>query len=115
MESLKLARLVAGAFESKLGTDVKILKVDELTTLADYFVIATGSSTTQVRALADEAEFKVEQAGLTAPRREGKGGDIWILLDCGEVIAHVFTKDAREYYNLEKLWADAPVIEAEEE
>ena len=111
MESLELAKEIAKGFEDKVGTDIAVLKVAELTTLADYFVLVTGSSTTQVRALADEAEDRVIKLGLPAPRREGRGGDSWILLDCREVIAHVFTQEAREYYNLERLWADAPQVD----
>ena len=110
MESLTLAKEIAKAFESKLGADILVLKVDGLTTLADYFVIATGSSITQVRALADEAEDRVIKLGLPAPRFEGRGGDKWILLDCREVVAHVFTEEARGFYNLEKLWADAETV-----
>ncbi len=111
MESLTLAKEIAKAFGSKLGTDILVLKVEGLTTLADYFVIASGSSTTQVRALADEAEDRVIKLGLPAPRLEGRGGDSWILLDCREVVAHVFTEQARGFYNLEKLWADAETVE----
>ncbi|MBR2741052.1 MAG: ribosome silencing factor [Oscillospiraceae bacterium] len=111
MESLQLAKEFADAFEERIGQDIKILKVEELTTLADYFVLVSGQSNTQVRALADAAEDRLQALGLSAPRREGRGGDSWILMDAGTVIAHVFTKEAREYYQLEKLWADAETVE----
>lgn len=114
MESIQIAQEIAQAFASKLGEDIKILHVEELTTLADYFVLVTGSSTTQVRALADMAEETAEKLGLEGFRREGRAGDRWVLLDLDTVIVHVFTKDAREYYQLDKLWADAPVIAPEE-
>ena len=114
MESLQLAKEIAEAFEDKVGLDIKILKVEELTTLADYFVLVSGQSNTQVRALADAAEDRLTELGLSAPRREGRGGDSWILLDAGTVIAHVFTREAREYYQLEKLWADAETVEIED-
>ena len=110
LDSRNIALEIAAAFEHKIGEDVKILKVEKLTTLADYFVIATGGSSTQVRALADEAGDRLKNLGLPQPRREGHSGDAWILLDCNTVIAHVFTKQARDYYALEKLWADAEVI-----
>ena len=110
MESLTLAQEIAKAFEDKIGLDIKILKVEELTTLADYFVIVTGQSNTQVRALTDAAEDKIKDLGLPMPRREGRGGDSWVLLDADTVIAHVFTREAREYYQLEKLWADAETV-----
>ena len=111
MESLKLAREIAEAFEDKVGLDITIVKVEELTTLADYFVIVTGQSNTQVRALTDAAEERILELGLPMPRREGRGGDSWVLLDADSVIAHIFTREAREYYQLEKLWADAESIE----
>ena len=114
MESLELAKEFANAFEDRVGLDIKILKVEELTTLADYFVLVTGQSNTQVRALADAAEDRLTELGLPAPRREGRGGDSWILMDAGTVIAHVLTRDAREYYQLEKLWADAEIIEIDD-
>ena len=110
MESLKLAREIAKAFEDKIGLDICILRVEELTTLADYFVIVTGQSNTQVRALTDAAEDKIKELGLPMPRREGRGGESWVLLDAGPVITHVFTREAREYYQLEKLWADAESV-----
>ena len=66
-----------------------------------------------MRALADEVEDTVEKLGLEMPRREGRGGDSWILLDVGSVIVHIFTKESREYYQLEKLWGDAPVVSLE--
>jgi ribosome-associated protein len=110
LESLTLAQEIAKAFEDKIGLDIKILKVEELTTLADYFVIVTGQSNTQVRALTDAAEDKIKDLGLPMPRREGRGGDSWVLLDADTVIAHVFTREAREYYQLEKLWADAETV-----
>ena len=111
MESLQLAKEFANAFADKVGQDIKILKVEELTTLADYFVLVTGQSNTQVRALADAAEDRLSELGLPAPRREGRGGESWVLMDAGSVIAHVFTREAREYYQLEKLWADADIVD----
>ena len=114
MESLTLAQEIAKAFEDKIGLDIRILKVEELTTLADYFVIVTGQSNTQVRALTDAAEDTIKDLGLPMPRREGRGGDSWVLLDADTVIAHVFTREAREYYQLEKLWADAETVEIDD-
>ncbi len=110
MDSLKLAYAAAQALDSKKGIDIQILKVEDLTTLADYFVLASGNSNTQVRALADEVEDTVEKLGLPIPRREGRGGDTWILLDIDSVIVHVFTKESRDFYQLEKLWGDAQIV-----
>ena len=115
MDSLELAKALVKALDDKKGDSIEVLHVEELTTLADYSVLATGGSTTQVRALADEVEETAEKLGLDLPRREGRGGDSWILLDLGSVIVHVFTKESREYYQLEKLWGDAPVVSFENE
>ena len=115
MDSFELAKAIAKALDKKKGEGIEVLHVEELTTLADYFVLASGGSTTQVRALADEVEELTEKLGLGQPRREGRGGDSWILLDLGSVIVHVFTKESRDYYQLEKLWGDAPVVSVEED
>jgi len=96
------------ALDSKKATEIKVLKVADLTVLTEYFVIANGTSTTQVRALTDEVDFKLEEAGEKG-KLEGKATD-WKLIDFGDVIVHVFTEEAREHYNLEKLWADAEEI-----
>jgi ribosome-associated protein len=113
LDSLEMARLAAAALDDKKGGDIRILGVDDLTIIADYFVIATGSSVTQVRALADEAEYRLEQAGVKLRHREGmdKGG--WIALDFGAVIVHVFQPAARDFYSLEKLWADARLMDSD--
>ena len=103
----KVEKIVA-ALDSKKGADIKVLHVSDLTVLTEYFVIANGNSTTQVRALADEVDFKLEEAGEKG-KLEGKATD-WQLIDFGDVIVHVFTPDAREHYNIEKLWADADEI-----
>ena len=82
--------------------------------MTEYFVIATGTSTTHVGALADEAEFQLGQQGVPALRTEGHDGKRWVLLDYGCVIVHVFTQEAHDYYDLEHLWADAKAIPASE-
>lgn len=107
LSPLELARVAAGALDDKKGADIKILKITDLTILADYFVIATGASTTQVRALADAAEAKLIAAGAALGHREGFDGGGWLLLDFGTVIVHVFQPSTREFYSLERLWADA--------
>ena len=111
VDSLELAKALVKALDDKKGDSIEVLHVEELTTLADYFVIVTGQSNTQVRALTDAAEDKIKELGLPMPRREGRGGESWVLMDAGSVIAHVFTREAREYYQLEKLWADADIVD----
>lgn len=93
--------------DKKNGMDIKAMKISELTSVADYFVIVTGTSTTHIKALADELEDGLSAMGQEPKNIEGKATG-WILLDYGNVIVHIFTKDARENFNLEKLWGDAP-------
>lgn len=107
MESKDLAICLARALDAKKALNVRILAVSDLTTVTEYFVIATGTSTTHVGALADEAEFQLEREGVKVLRTEGHDGKRWVLLDYGSVIVHVFTQEAHDYYDLEHLWADA--------
>ena len=99
------------ALDSKKGLDIQVLRVDRVTSLADYFIICTGTSNTHVRPLCDCAEYTLEQLGETMLGREGHWGNSWELLDFGAVVIHVFTPEAREFYSLERLWADAEKIE----
>ncbi len=111
MTSLEIAKKAAEALEEKKGQEIKILKIEDLTVLTDYFVIGTGTSSTQIKALSNEVEFLLGKSGLQAKSREGYDSGGWILLDYGSVIVHVFQPSAREFYSLEKLWADAVVVE----
>lgn len=110
MEPFELAKTIAAALDSKKAQDIKVLKVHDLTVLADYFVIASGSSTTQVGALYDEVEFRLGEAGIQPLRTEGAASRSWILLDYGSVVVHIFYPEAREFYALERLWADAEEV-----
>ena len=114
MDSKTLAIELARALDAKKALNVRVLKVEDLTTVTDYFVIATGTSTTHVGALADEADFALSQQGVNPLRSEGHDGKRWVLLDYGSVIVHVFTKEAHDYYDLEHLWADAAEVPAAE-
>lgn len=96
--------------DSKKGMDIKALKITELTTVADYFVMVTGTSSTHIRALAEELEDALSALGVKPDHIEGKSTG-WILLDYTSVIVHVFTKADRELFNLEKLWGDAQEID----
>ena len=95
------------------GGDIKALKVTDLTVIADYFVIVTGTSPTHIKALSDDLEDKLAEKGKNAKSVEGKATG-WILLDYGTVIVHVFTKESRENFNLEKLWGDAEEVDVSE-
>ena len=106
----QIAAIAAKALEDKKANDVKVLRTTEHTVLADYFVICNGSSSTHIKALVDEVDKQVSQAGEPLIRREGLRSDIWVLMDFGCVIVHVFTDEARQFYDLERLWSDAEVV-----
>lgn len=109
----KLMKTVVAALDDRLAQDIEIIDVSEITDLGDYFVIATGNSSTQVRALADAAEEKAKEEGFVLKHREGYKGQSWILLDFGDVVVHVFDKETREFYGLEHLWEDGKKIDVE--
>ena len=111
----ELALMAARALSDKKGREIQVLEIGDLTTLADYFVIATGSSNTQINALVDNVEKVLREEAEEEPlHREGYRGGTWVLLDYGSVIVHVFTQEAHDYYDLEHLWADATVVPASE-
>ncbi len=106
-----MLKTVVNAMENRKAINIKVLKIDKLTAVADYFIICNGTSVTQIKAIADEVEFKLEQEGIIVSHREGYSSGNWILLDYDSVVVHVFHPTARDYYNLEKLWADAEEID----
>ena len=110
MSAKKVAYEVTKALDDKKGIDIKLLKIDKVSSLADYFLICTGTSNTHVRTLCDYAEYTLEQLGEPMLGREGHRGNSWELLDFGSIVVHVFTEEAREFYALERLWADAEEI-----
>ena len=107
----QVAYEVTRALDSKKGMDIKLLKIDKVSSLADYFLICTGTSSTHVKTLCDFAEYTLEQLGETLVSREGHRGNTWELLDYGSIVVHVFTEEAREFYALERLWADAELVD----
>jgi ribosome-associated protein len=113
-ESSDLAVSAARAASSKQGRDVVILDVRDLLVITDYFVIASGSSDRQVRTIAEEIERALKERGLKPVRREGEREGRWVLLDFVDFVGHVFQDDDRSYYDLERLWADAPRVSWEE-
>ena len=106
----QVAAIAAHALDEKKARDVKVLKTAEQTVLAEYFVICNGSSSTHIKALVDEVDKQLSEAGEPPIRREGLRSDIWVLMDFGCVIVHVFTDEARKFYNLERLWSDSEEI-----
>jgi len=105
-DPLKLAELMVAILDSKKAKDIKLLHVEKQTIIADYFVICTGTSRTQIRALAGEVEFKLEPYEIAPIHTEGGETGVWILQDYGSVILHIFSPDARDFYKLEKLYVD---------
>lgn len=98
--------IIKTAIEDKKGIDMQVLDISKMSSIADYFVIVSGNSSTQVTSIADEVESKMNLAGyLKGPNKEGYKSARWILVDYGDVIVHVFHKDEREFYNLERLWS----------
>ena len=107
----EIAYEVTKALDAKKGMDMKLLKIDRVSSLADYFLICTGTSNTHVKTLCDYAEYTLEQLGETMLGREGHRGNSSELLDYGTIVIHVFTEEAREFYALERLWADAEHVD----
>ena len=101
-----LAKFIVSVLDAKKARDIRLLHVEDRTIIADYFVIATGTSRTQLRALGDEIEFRLEPYGVTPHHIEGADTGVWVLEDFGPVIVHLFNGEGREFYNLEKLYQD---------
>lgn len=101
----KKVSIISQAIDDKGGFDIESIDVSEMTTIAEHFVIASGNSSTQVQAIADEVESKMFLAGFDKiNNKEGYRSARWILIDFGDIIAHIFHKDERDFYNLERLW-----------
>ena len=106
-----MAVQLAKTLDSKKGQDIKVLKTEELTTLADYFVLCTATSSTQVKAMSDACEEAMEKRGEQAHHIEGHRDGTWLLMDFSSVVVHVFTEEARKFYDLERLWSDAQEVD----
>ena len=109
----KLSTIVK-ALDSKRAEDIRVIEIGDLTIVADYFVIANGTSSTQTKALAEEVEFKMSQLGIEPNRTEGYQGATWVVLDYGDIIVHVFYKETRDHYNLERLWSAGKDIDVKQ-
>ncbi len=111
MTSLEIAKLAIKALDSKKGEDIKLIKVENVSILSDYLVLATGSSNTKVRALYEEVEEKLGEDGISVSHIEGYRGNSWVLMDYIDVVVHVFSDEARTFYDLDKLWQDGENID----
>ena len=110
MEAEKILQIAANALNEKKAKEINCTEIAELTSLADYFLMATATSSTHVKALADEVDFKLSEAGEQPRSVEGRTTD-WILLDYGDLIVHIFGKNSREFYALDKMWSDGKPVD----
>lgn len=114
MEQSKLmAKLAYKALDDKKGEDIKVIDISEISVLADYFIIANGNNDSQVRALVESVEEELSKEGFEVKQREGYGLGNWVLLDFGSIIVHVFDKENRLFYDLERIWRDGKYVDVE--
>ncbi len=111
----ELADAISEVLDGKKGRDIKVLYVADKTDISDYFVLANGTSNTHIRTLADEVEYEIGERGVAPLSYEGRGNGTWVLLDYGRVVVHVFSREAREFYNLDKLYKEKRAEESEAE
>lgn len=113
-QSKEMARIAYNALSDKKGEDIKIIDITGISVLADYFIIANGSSDSQVNALVDNVEEELHRAGYPLKQREGQASGSWVLLDFGDIIVHVFDRENRLFYDLERIWKDGKDISIKE-
>ena len=113
MKEIELANEIVKVLDKKKAIDIKMIHITEYSIVADYFIIASGTSNTHVKSLADDVEYEIAQLNVRPDHVEGRATG-WILLDYGTVIVHLFTGESREYYNLERLWSDAQQMDLSE-
>ena len=110
LSAKEVAAHAAKALDAKMGEDIRLIGITDISTLADYFLICTATSSTHVKTLCDAVEETMDEAGEPMLSREGHRGGTWVLMDFGSLVVHVFTAEARKFYDLERLWSDAEVI-----
>ena len=106
-----MAQIACKAIDDKKGQDIKIIDIHNVSVIADYFVIASGTNSNQVQAFVDNVEEQLGRAGFEAKQIEGNRNSSWILMDYGDVIVHVFDEENRLFYDLERIWRDGKVLE----
>ena len=111
LSSMEMVREAVRALDAKKGNDIKVLTTGGITVVADYFIICTASSTTQIKTLSDEVQRVLAEQGEEALHVEGYRAGGWVLVDYGCLVVHIFLKETREFYNLERLWSDAPEVD----
>ena len=111
MNSNEMAKIAIAALDDKKAKDIKVIDISNVSVMADYFIIANGNSNTHTKTLAEEVEFQLSQLGIEPVRREADSGNTWIILDYSDIIVHVFYKETRNFYQLERLWADGKPLD----
>lgn len=114
MTSLELVKKIVSVLDEKKAEDIQVIRVGDLTILGEYFVIADGTNTTHVKSLVDEVEYQTKQIGRNPSRIEKDTSANWIVLDYSDVVVHIFYKETREFYGLERLWSDGEQISIED-
>ena len=113
-EQSKMAQIVYKALDEKKGEDIRIIEISQISIMADYIIIANGTNLSQVQAMVENVREKMHQAGFEVKRVEGNRSSTWVLLDYGDVVVHVFDKEDRLFYDLERIWSDGRQISLEE-
>lgn len=114
MDSIEFSKTISEIILSKKGFDIKIFKIGNISAVAENFVLCSADSDIQVKAIADEIEDKLNEQGIKCFHKEGFESLNWVILDFFDVVVHIFRKSAREYYNLDRLWADADIIKIDD-
>ena len=113
-ESLKMAQIAVKALDDKKGINIKAIDISKVSSVSDYFIIASGNSKSQVTTLIDNVEEFLGKEGYDAKQREGYVTGAWVLLDYSDIVVHVFDRESREFYNLERIWADGKEVNVDE-
>lgn len=114
MTSSEFCKIAVAALEDRKGEDVKVIDIREISPVADFFVIADGSNQNQLQAMRDACEEALAKAGLHAKQIEGNSGSTWLLMDYGDIIVHIFSKEDRLFYDLERVWRDGKIVDVNE-
>lgn len=110
----KMAQIAYNAMEDKKAEDIRIIEIGEISTIADYFIIANGTNSSQVQALVDGVDEALSKEGIEPQRIEGNRSSNWILMDYGDIVIHVFSKEDRLFYDLERIWRDGKTLSVED-
>ena len=108
---LEVAKAIESFLDNKKGRDIKVLHVEDVSNIADYFVVCTATSNTHVKALSGEVEYQLERRGVNAYHIEGRDNNSWVVLDYCNVLVHIFNREARDFYNLDKLYENTTEVE----